>query len=271
MRILFFLLVTGILAVSCRSTRQIQTAISKKDTTTVVVADTLLSKEDSLVFIKEVVDKLNAGFIDFTTFSGKINVDYQGADGKKYNVNANLRMYKDSVIWISVTAILGIEGLRAYITKDSVKIINKQDKEYIARSVNYLQDITALPLDLHSLQQILIGNPVFLSSDEIVSYSQGGNKTSLLAIGDWFRHLLTLNDKYKIENSKVDDVSNQRSRTCLLNYTGYENKKNVLFSTDRRISVTEKSKLDIKLDFKSYEFNETLSFPFSIPKNYKKN
>ena len=71
--------------------------------------------------------------ISFTTFSAKIDVDYQGTDGKKYNVNANLRMYKDSVIWISVTGLFGIEGLRAYITKDSVKILNKLDKIYTSK------------------------------------------------------------------------------------------------------------------------------------------
>ena len=56
-------------------------------------------------------------------------------------------MYKDSIIWISVTAIFATEGIRAYITKDSVKLLNKQDKIYTARSVSYLQEITALPLD----------------------------------------------------------------------------------------------------------------------------
>ena len=31
--------------------------------------------------------------------------------------------------------LLGIEGIRAYITTDSVKILDKQNKNYIARSV----------------------------------------------------------------------------------------------------------------------------------------
>jgi hypothetical protein len=61
-----------------------------------------------------------------------------------------------------------------------------------------------------------------------------------------------------------------RNRTCYLNYADYDNKKGVNFSTTRNISVTEKTKLEVKLNFKQYEFNETLSFPFSIPKNYKK-
>lgn len=258
-----------LLMASCRSTRKIQTVIAKRDTVTAVHPATDHSREDTLGFIRQTVAGMKAAELNFTTFSAKINVDYQGVDGKKYDVNANLRMYKDSAIWISITAIFGIEGLRAYITRDSVKILNKQDKVYTARSVAYLQEVTALPLTLHSLQEILIGNPVFLDSN-IISYSKAGSTISLLSVGDWFKGLLTLNSAYKIENSKLDDIDINRSRTCNLSYSDYENKKGVDFSTKRRITVAEKGKLDIKLDFKSYDFNETLSFPFSVPKNYKR-
>ncbi len=269
MRAILILLTGTILMTSCRSTRKIQTAIAKKDSVQ-VLSPPLKSGDDSVAFIRQTVDTMRAGIINFTTFSAKVNVDYQGTDGKKYDVNANLRMYKDSAIWISITAVFGIEGLRAFITKDSVKILNKQDKVYTARSVAYLQEVTALPLDLHSLQQILVGNPVFVDS-VIISYSKAGNTISLLTIGNWFKNLLTLNEMFRIENSKLDDTDNTRSRTCNLSYSDYENKKGVLFSTKRRITVAEKSKLDIKLDFKSYDFNETLSFPFSVPKNFKRN
>jgi hypothetical protein len=268
-RSILFIATVALMVISCRSTRKIQTAIAKKDS---IQATTTPghSAEDSVVVIRETLAKMKAATIDFTTFSAKINVDYQGTDGKKYDVNANLRMYKDSAIWISITAILGIEGLRAYITKDSVKILNKQDKVYTARSVAYLQEMTALPLDLHSLQDILIGNPVFVDSN-IISYSRSGTNISLLSIGHWFKNFLTLNELDRIENSKLDDTEKNRSRTCNLSYNDYENKKGVIFSKKRRITVAEKSNLDIKLDFKSYDFNETLSFPFSVPKNYKRN
>jgi Domain of unknown function (DUF4292) len=42
------------------------------------------------------------------------------------------------------------------------------------------------------------------------------------------------------------------------------------FSTKRNITVSEKKKLDIVLDYRQYGFNETLSFPFNVPKNYKR-
>jgi|KBSSwiS6_1023812.scaffolds.fasta_scaffold01493_4 hypothetical protein len=268
--------ITGILLIvasSCRGPKKIQTAISKKDTTAVIVVstDTGVRHEDSMQFIQRTLDTITRQRIQFTTFNAKVDVDYTGGDGKKYNVNANVRMYRDSLVWISVTAILGIEAMRLLVTKDSVKLINKLDKVYTARSVNYLQEVIALPLDLSIFQDLIIGNPVYLDSN-IVSYTKSGEELSLLSIGSVFRHFITLHATDKlVQHSKMDDVDVMRNRTCDLVYEKYEDKKGVRFSTRRQITVSEKSKLDVKLDFKNYDFNETLSFPFSVPKNYDRN
>jgi hypothetical protein len=180
-------------------------------------------------------------------------------------------MQKDSAIWISANAILGIEAIRAIITKDSVKIIDKLNKTYTARSVDYLQEVTALPMDLKTIQDLLIGNPVFLDSN-VVSYSKANNAIALLSLGRWFKNLLTISESDKlIQRSKLDDVDITHNRTAELTYTDYENKKGVPFATKRRIYIAEKKKLDIKLDFKQYDFNGEVSFPFSIPKNYDRN
>lgn len=273
MRVLFTIIITALLFSACRSTRNIQTAISRKDTTVTSAIDTLKAKpkEDSTAMVKQVLERIEKQKLAFTTFSAKIDVDYVGGNGKKENVNVKLQMYRDSLIWISVTGLFGIEGLRGIITKDSVKLINKIDKLYTARSVAYLQEVTGLPLNLPILQDLLIGNPVFID-DNTNTYSRSGNNVLLLSIGDYFKNLLTLDaTDYSLVHSKLDDVDINRNRTCDLSYNSYETKKGVNFSTKRRVTVSEKSKLDIKLDFKSYNFNETLSFPFSVPKNYKQN
>lgn len=268
MRLLLILIGGALFFSSCRSTRKIQTAITKRDSTT-VVAPPLNKSEDSAAVIRENYSKLETQRLGFNTFNAKVDVDYVGGDGKKENVNATLRMYKDSVIWISVTGLFGIEGLRAYVTQDSIKVINKLDKIYTRRSVAYIQEVTGLPLDLASLQDLIIGNPVFFDSN-IISYIKTPETISLLCVGDFFKHLITLNDGV-MHYSKLDDVDISRNRTCDLSYDNYETKRGPNFSTKRRITISEKSKLDIKLDFKSYSFNETLSFPFSVPKNYKSN
>ncbi len=270
LRYLAFILIPCFLFYSCRSTKKIQTAIAKKDSA-VVTIPVVSPHEDTLAFIRDHFKLIQSKYIEFTTFSAKVDVDYQDVDGKKYNVNAHIRMYKDSAIWVSITAILGIEGLRAYITRDSLKLLDKQNKIYIARSVSFLQEVTALPLGLSSLQQLIIGNPVFFDSS-IVSYRKMPGSISFLNLGEFFKHLYTIGDADMLaQSSKLDDIDEQRNRTCYLTYGDYEDKKGFPFSTRRTINVSEKRKLDIKLNFKQYDFNETLSFPFSIPKNYKRN
>lgn len=271
-RLFFLLIFASLLFVSCRSTRTIQKAIVMKDTVSAALPDTVEKlREDSMAFIQKTYNQLIQNRVNFTTFSGKIDVDYTGADGKKFDVNAHVRMYRDSVIWVSVTAILGIEGLRALITKDSVLILNKQDKVCTRRSLAYLQEITSLPLDLHSLQDLIAGNPVFLDS-AIHSYYKTPGNISLLNKGEFFKNLFTVSEETKLPvSSKLDDQNQQRNRTCFLGYDEYENKRGPSFSTKREINVSEKNNLSIKLNFRQYEFNETLSFPFTVPKSYRQN
>src|SRR5690348_9101983 len=98
---------------SCRSTRKIQTVITtKKDTTVQVVAVPDGGRADSLRYIREVYDRIMQNRIDFNTFNCKVKVDFEGGDGKKADFNAFIRLKKDSVMWISIIAALGIEGFR---------------------------------------------------------------------------------------------------------------------------------------------------------------
>jgi hypothetical protein len=268
MRVLVITIFFASLLASCRSTRNIQTAIAKKDTIAVVANDS--GKADSVRYINEVVSQMQAKQIGYTSFNGKIDVDYRGGDGKRYDLNANVRMYKDSMIWISASAVLGIEVMRVLITKDSIKLLNKHEKTYTERSIDYLQEVTQLPLDLKTLQNLLIGNLVYFDSN-VVSYSKDANTVSVLSLGTWFKNLVTLSESDKsIQRIKLDDADASRNRTAVLSYSDYETKKGPAFATKRNITIAEKSRLDIKLDFKNYDFNGEVTFPFSVPKNYER-
>ncbi len=266
----FLYVATGIVIVmgsSCRSTKKIQTAITKKDTVQVIAITD--PRADSIRYIHEVYDRILKNGIDFNTFSAKVKVDFEGSDGKKSDFNAFIRLKKDSVMWISIIAALGIEGFKVLVTPDSVKVINKIDKVIQLRSVEYLREVARIPLSFEELQDLLIGNPVYLDSN-IVSYKKEERTVSLISIGELFKHLVTVSgDDYSLQHSKLDDVDAVRARTADITYSGYETKGNIRFSTIRRITVSEKSKLEIRLEFKQWDFNGDLSFPFNMPRNYR--
>jgi Domain of unknown function (DUF4292) len=255
------------LMVSCKTTRQINKVIAPKDTTTVFDNK---SAEDSLKLIASTLKAFEANTIDFKTFSAKIKVDVEDNKGKQPDITAVVRIIKDSAIWMSLSAtFLGIEVYRVLITKDSVILLNKQSKEVQYRSLDYLQEVAEIPVDFNTVQNLIIGNPVFYT-DSIRSYRQLDNMILMTVVGDIFKNLLTLNAFDKtLDHIKLDDINIYRNRTADITYGDYENSNGMRFSTYRQIIASEKNKIDIRLKFKQYEFNKELSVTFNVPKNYK--
>ena len=264
--VVFFFLVA--FTFSCRTTKHINKAIATKDTVAAVVISNQ-SANDSVKMVNTTMDNLHQHYIDFKTFNAKVKVQFEDSKGKQPDITAIVRIVKDSAIWVSLTATLfNIEVYRMFITRDSVILMNTRDKEVQYRSLDYLQDITEIPFDYATLQNLMIGNPIFMDSN-VVSYKKTETRILILTVGQFFKHLLTLStDKNLLLHSKLDDVDMARNRTADITYDDYESKNGFDFSTYREITLSEKNKLDIRLNFKQYEFNKDLSVSFKVPKNY---
>jgi hypothetical protein len=269
------------IAESCRSTKKLEKVMATPavhpDTTGNAARDASMPVRDvhadSMHVIGSTVSGIVHNHIDFQTFSGHMHVHYEGGDGKDNDLNAFVHIKKDSIIWIDVLAKVGpvsIEVFRMLITPDSVKILDKLKKIVRLRSVSYLQDQIHLPVNFRTVQDILIGNPIFLDTAHILYYRTEPKGVSLFSVGPIFTNFLTLNADNTPRHSKLDDTDPLRARTCDLTYGDYDYSGPVPFSTYRKISVAEKSKVDIEIGIKPYKFNEALSYTFSIPKNYKR-
>ncbi|MBC8035252.1 MAG: DUF4292 domain-containing protein [Chitinophagaceae bacterium] len=266
--VMLLLLATGFFA--CQSTRKIKSAIAAIDTTHATRVDT--TKTDSLAIAETIFREVHKNRVEFSSFSAKIKVEYADKNDKAPDLTVIARIKKDSAIWLSINAtVFSYEAFRVLITRDSVKVLNKKDKLVTLRSIAYLQEVAQLPFDFFTLQDLVIGNPVFFSKN-IVSVNQSNENTTVLSTGEFFKNLTTLgSSNYLVRSSKLDDINTMRNRTCYLSYGNYESKNGISFATRRTISISGNSKLDVDMDFKQYSFNENLVFPFNIPKNYKNN
>ncbi len=260
----------SMLLMACGSAKKLQTmqtAISKVDTTPIIVI-TENNQVDLASLIRDVYNKVIKNKIDFTTFSAKVHIDYSTPDDKG-DATAFIRLQKDFVIWLSLRGALGIEGARVLITKDSVKVLNQIKNTVQIRGIEYLQQITDLPLDFFALQDLVIGNPIFIDSN-IVSYNVNSNNELLVLMGGrFFKHLVTLNSAdYTVQHSRLDDVNATSNRTADISYSNYQLVTGVPFATLREISVVTQFALSVGLDFKQYSFNVPVTFPFN-PADYK--
>jgi hypothetical protein len=253
----------------CRSTKKLQTAINKIDTVSInknIEANSSVALDTA----RTILNTLNKNEIDFKTFSAKAKVQYEDHNGKQPDFNTFIRLQKDSALWISISStFLGVEAFRLFITPDTLIILNKLDKTVEYHSFSYVESIIHIPMDFSLLQNLLIGNPVYLG-DSVVSYTRTKDHVLIGTAGEFFKNLLALSvNNNQLERIKLDDNSLSKNRTASLVYGSYENDGHFDFSTYREISVLDKSKVEINILFKQYEFNKELSFPFTIPRNYK--
>lgn len=269
---LLYILLAACCIFSCRPVKKVERitkAINEKDTAQTIVITPEVKKVDSFAIVKNIISDLERNRITFKTFYAKVKIDYQGKESGD-QATAYIHIQKDSLIWVSLVGALGIEGVRLLITKDSVKVMNKLKKTVEFRSSNYLQELIDVPVDFFGMQDAIIGNPVFIDSN-IVYYKAQENELLVMMAGNIFRHLISLeNSNLRIVHSKLDYADPMRNITCDITYNGYQKIGNRNFSAERKITISEKSKLDVDLEFKQVNFDQPIDFPFNIPKNYKR-
>jgi hypothetical protein len=85
-----------------------------------------------------------------------------------------------------------------------------------------------------------------------------------------FRHLLTYDTTGpSLRTNRLDETDPQRHRNAILSFDQYQDKSGRSFPNLRRLTLTDKEKTDITLDFRQVDFDVPVAFPFSVPRNYK--
>lgn len=263
-----------LIAASCSTLKKVQViqdALSKNDTTkSQLIAE--IKKVDSLVIVKNILNKINLAKLDYKTMNAHIKVQYE-SEQNSYNFIANVSMIKDSQIFITLRADLGIIVMKALIKKDSVFIISptSKTKTLDRQPISYLQQVVKIPFTFSTIQDLMLGNPIFLDSSNFVAYKSNNNKLQLSLIGALFKNLVILSeDNSKVLHLKLDDVDFNQHRTCDITYSNHVSQGQYFFPLNRVISITAQNKLDIYLEIKEYSFNEPVKYTFTIPKPGKR-
>ena len=90
--------------------------------------------------------------------TAKLDIDAENNSLSFSELSGQLRMRKDSIVWMSVTGPMGVEVLRAKISNDSVWILNRLEKTYLAEPIDTLSTQFNRPLSLSLVQNLLLDN-----------------------------------------------------------------------------------------------------------------
>lgn len=94
----------------------------------------------------------------FEWLTAMLDIQAEG-DGQSFNdLSGQLRMRRDSLVWLNVNATMGVEILRAKFSADSVWIVNRLEKTYLAEPMDSLAAQLGMPLSLPWIQTLLLDN-----------------------------------------------------------------------------------------------------------------
>jgi hypothetical protein len=217
------------------------------------------------------LDQLDLQEVNFEYLNTKSKIRFKDAK-TNLNANTNIRIKKDSMIWLSVSPALGIEAARCLITRDSIKIIDKINKEYIAEGFESLSERFNFNLSFDLIQSILIGNmPKGNSTNDKVlkkkDYFMIKQAEGELAIKNYISR-----KTMKLEKVEVSEPLGLNTLT--LTYDNFQMLDNYAFAFNNAILFKHTNGEQVletllNIDHSKVEIADSdLSFPFNVPQKY---
>lgn len=184
-------------------------------------------------------------------------------EGKKYSSPANIRMVKDSAIWISVTPFLGIEAVRALIRPDSIFVNNRLQGQSLKFNYDSLSKWLNAKVNYTFLESALSGEVplntitlVPLTSDSVF-ITCGIESTDLKGMS-WIN-----TSNYHLNRLKLTRANGNDSLLAL--YDDYRETEGLNFPFYSKISMFNK-KMNFSIEAKHFKLEKDipdLKLPFS--------
>lgn len=219
--------------------------------------------------------------LQYQHFSAKFNAAFT-QNKKETQITGQIRIKRDSLIWVSISPLMGIEMARLQLTNDSIWFINRMDNTYFSGSIEYINKLINSTLDFDMVQSFLTGND--FSHYENASFKGGidgseytletSNRRKLKKFLKDNREVriplqrIWLNpETFKISRILIRElVPNGRKAEAHYNYESLDGQfvpNKVKFDVE-----TEKDKTQLNINYSKIIIGDALQFPFRIPEKY---
>lgn len=252
---------------------------------------------------RKIIRNVIKNYLTYNTLSYRFNGEFSDS-GKTTSFNGTIRIKKDSLIWVSLSVVLGIELARIQITKDSVYFMNKIKDEYFIREIDYISNSFQVDVNYEILQSI-ITNQIFLYAEEDETINErrveevddepdpGVYRKTFIADTDSNQYVLKTYRKrklkkhikknkpeiilqtfhvipeiYKISNVNINELNDKRELD--ISYSEFSPVDSVMIPYNLVINIKDKQKfVSLNLKYSKINLNTDISFPFTIPEKYK--
>ncbi len=208
--------------------------------------------------------------IDFDYFQGKARMVLRDAN-KERDVKANIRIRKDSVIWMTFS-VIGVQGGKALINRDSITIVSTVDKEYYVFTYSELSDRFQFEINYDMVQAAMLGNPIIPRTHDNDVVQEMSMFLLKQSAGD-----VNVTNFVNAATMKIEKVELKEENTMnslVINYANFQPVGNKFFPYNGTINLFYKTPSGLLNTTIIFEYSRAevgdkeLRFPFNIPKRY---
>lgn len=262
---------------ACSSSKKIASTPSKP-----APANTGLKKEDAYMLM----NKLKGNVLRYKWISAHFSVDIT-KDSSEVSFNGVVRMRKDSVIWMTVSAALGAyTALHAKLDADSIMYIDHPDERYFKGTYDYLDTLLREDVDFDLIQSVMAGKTVdfYHDTSKMKAYFDGTDYILSTVTKRRYKRLIyrnrTLHSRNDAQLIWIDSsdfrVKKIRLEDFITKHTfeaTYEDFQKADSGSTFPMHIhyvinTGKKTINIDLRYKKIYFTNSESIPFNIPKKY---
>jgi hypothetical protein len=227
--------------------------------------------------------KLKEHELQYHWFTAKFSAEYSNK-GQTNSFNGQIRIRKDSVIWLSFSPAFGIEVFRMMLTQDSVKFINRMNNTFFAGDYNYVNHYLNTNIDFDILQSFLTGNDLsFYENGKFRAGIDNGIYKLMTAermklkkfVRNSQENLRVLiqtiwidPESFKITHADVKEIREPNIQLDA-RYSSFEKIENQIFPKDMSFDISADNNLSVTVSFNRITFDIAQAFPFKIPQSYR--
>lgn len=207
---------------------------------------------------KELTERVNSAnkTPEWLSLKGKIHLIKQE---KEASLSINIKCRKDSIIWASIRAPLGIELFRIQISKDSIYFINRSNRTYFIKSISHIREYLKTEISFREINEMIIAAPRIIKG--VYSFESDSNSYIIKSEKTQYKIDRTT---YRILQANILENSNN----FFFAFSEFKETSTYFFPQQVSLKVQSADNFLATLKYSSVIIDQKQKISFKIPPHY---
>ncbi|MDR2139104.1 MAG: DUF4292 domain-containing protein [Tannerella sp.] len=214
----------------------------------------------------------------YETLSARMQVELTMPGGKTFTSRAGLKIRKNDRIQLSLQPLLGIEAFRMDLSPDSIWIVDRLNKRFLAENFSSLRDSSRIEFNFYNLQA-LFTNQLFLPGETELPenaftrfrHHPAAHGYTLHTQGAYrWQYTFITGDDRKLYATRISDTASEHALQW--DYTDFRSVGAQLFPMKIQAGWTdgEESKVALSMNYSHIETDVPVEIRFALPSDYER-